>query len=165
MSNDADLKAMVRSIIDSNRYLTLGTADENGRPWASPVYFASADCVDFYWISTLEATHSRNLAQRPELSIVIFDSQVLPGHGRAVYMTGTAGQVSGPDFDRGLEIYPGPLERGVRAFSPDELTAPDLFRLFRARMSEHWVLCPREPRQPCARHGIAHDHRVDVPIT
>jgi Pyridoxamine 5'-phosphate oxidase len=32
-----DLGTIARSIIDSNFYMTLGTADENGRPWVSPV--------------------------------------------------------------------------------------------------------------------------------
>jgi pyridoxamine 5'-phosphate oxidase-like protein len=32
------LGTIARTIIDSNFYMTLGTADENGRPWVSPVY-------------------------------------------------------------------------------------------------------------------------------
>ncbi|MFL6008223.1 MAG: pyridoxamine 5'-phosphate oxidase family protein [Rubrobacteraceae bacterium] len=31
--------------------MTLGTADENGRPWVSPVYYALEGYVDFYWVS------------------------------------------------------------------------------------------------------------------
>ena len=57
-----DLGAMARSIIDSNLYLTLGTADENGRPWVSPVYYAPEGYTEFYWVSSPEATHSRNIA-------------------------------------------------------------------------------------------------------
>ena len=37
------MSAGARTIIDANLYMTLGTADETGRPWASPVYFARAD--------------------------------------------------------------------------------------------------------------------------
>jgi hypothetical protein len=33
-----DLASVARGIIDLNLYMTLGTADEDGRPWASPVY-------------------------------------------------------------------------------------------------------------------------------
>ena len=36
-----DLGAIAKAIIDSNLYLTLGTADEAGRPWVSPVYYAT----------------------------------------------------------------------------------------------------------------------------
>jgi hypothetical protein len=38
MNQQEDLGAIARGIIDSNRYMVLGTADETGRPWASPVY-------------------------------------------------------------------------------------------------------------------------------
>lgn len=31
-----DLDAVAREIIDANLYMTLGTADETGRPWVSP---------------------------------------------------------------------------------------------------------------------------------
>lgn len=38
-----DLGARFRSVTDANLYMTLGTADEAGTPWASPVYFARSD--------------------------------------------------------------------------------------------------------------------------
>ena len=33
-----DLDRIARAIIDGNRYMVLGTADQSGRPWVSPVY-------------------------------------------------------------------------------------------------------------------------------
>ena len=71
-----DLDAHARALIDANLYVTLGTADANGTPWVSPVYFATADYTEFYWTSANEAAHSRNIARRPQISMVIFDSQV-----------------------------------------------------------------------------------------
>jgi hypothetical protein len=35
--SDQDLAAVARDIIHANRYLTLATADVDGRPWATPV--------------------------------------------------------------------------------------------------------------------------------
>jgi Pyridoxamine 5'-phosphate oxidase len=32
-----ELAAVAREIIDANRYMTLATADGDGRPWAAPV--------------------------------------------------------------------------------------------------------------------------------
>jgi nitroimidazol reductase NimA-like FMN-containing flavoprotein (pyridoxamine 5'-phosphate oxidase superfamily) len=55
--------------------MTLGTADADGRPWVSPVFFAADGYRDLYWISSPAADHSRNLAVRPELSIVVFDQR------------------------------------------------------------------------------------------
>ena len=40
-------------------------ADEAGLPWASPVWFASVDLREFFWVSSPDARHSRNLAVRP----------------------------------------------------------------------------------------------------
>ena len=41
-----DLEASGRSIVDDNLYMVLATADADGRPWASPVYFASEDYTE-----------------------------------------------------------------------------------------------------------------------
>jgi hypothetical protein len=62
MSDGPDLEANARAIIDANLYMVLGTADEAGRPWVSPVYFAPASYREFLWVSQPQATHSRNIA-------------------------------------------------------------------------------------------------------
>jgi Pyridoxamine 5'-phosphate oxidase len=72
--------------------MTLGTADETGRPWASPVYFAHADYREFVWVSKPGARHSRNIAARPEVGIVVFDSHAPIETGGGVYMSATAGR-------------------------------------------------------------------------
>src|SRR6266540_1488710 len=81
-SSVQDLAVVARDIIDSNRYMTLATADGDGRPWAAPVWYAHEGYSDFLWVSRPEARHSRNLTSRPGLAIVIFDSTV-PVGGRA----------------------------------------------------------------------------------
>lgn len=130
------------TIIDANVYMVLGTADAEGRPWVSPVYFAAKDYTDFYWISAPEAAHSRNIAIRPQISIVIFDSTVPPGTGQAVYMSATVEQLAGDDVVDGLEIYPGPPDRGARRVTVEELRPPGPYRLYRARAAQHWILDP-----------------------
>ena len=157
-----DLAAHARAVIAANLYLTLGTVDEDGHPWTSPVYFASADDREFYWVSTVDARHSRNLAVRPQVSIVIFDSTVPPYHGRAVYAVGEAREVAGDELDRALDVYPGPADRGATPVTREDVTGPADYRLYRATASEVWVLCPRAPRQPCSLHGISKDHRAQV---
>ena len=143
-SQQPDLDAVARAILDANHYMTLGTADADGRPWVSPVFFAADRYRDLYWISSPEATHSRNLAARPELSIVVFDSQAPVGTGQAVYMAATAAELSGAELDQGLQVYPGErgLAAGARAKTPPEVLAPSLYRLYRATVSAHWVLDP-----------------------
>jgi predicted pyridoxine 5'-phosphate oxidase superfamily flavin-nucleotide-binding protein len=45
-----ELTDVARSVIDANRYMALGTADEVGNPWVSPVWFASEDYRNFHWV-------------------------------------------------------------------------------------------------------------------
>src|SRR5688572_7657100 len=72
--------AAARALIAANRSLTLGTADAAGAPWTSPVWFAAAgDLSHVLWVSDPQARHSRNIAARPEVSLVIFDSTAPPG--------------------------------------------------------------------------------------
>ena len=163
MTHD-DLMAHARTIIAANSYLTLGTSDMNGHPWTSPVYFAAGSLRQYYWQSATDARHSRNLVERPEVSIVIFDSTVAPYHGRAVYGVGAANELSGSDLDRALEIYPRRGDRGATPVMLEEVSGAAPYRLYRAIASDLWVLCPREPRQPCLLHGLAKDHRTRVTL-
>lgn len=157
-----DLVAHAQSLLDANRYLTLATADPGGRPWVSPVYFAVAGHWEFYWVSSTDAQHSRNLSERPEVSLAVFDSTVETYHGRAVYAAGQGGELSGDDLELGLALYPGPSDRGATPITREDVTGSSRYRLYRATASALWVLCPREPRQPCPLHGLAHDHRARV---
>jgi hypothetical protein len=157
-----ELATLARTVIDANLYLTIGTADRDGRPWVTPVYYATADYTDFYWVSAADAAHSRNIAERPDVSIVIFDSSVRPYEGRAVYLTAVAAELTGGELARCLGFYPGPPDRGATSIALEDVTPPSPYRLYRATATEHYVLCPRPPREPCALHGIAVDHRAQV---
>lgn len=161
MSQPDELADLARSIIDANVYMTLGTADADGRPWATPVFFSTADYRDFYWISSPDTTHSINIEQRPQISIVVFNSTVRPGTGQGVYMAATAAQVPDADIDQGLTVYPGPPERGARTIRREELTPPGPYRLYLATASGHWVLCT--DRETC-EHGRPFDHRAAVSL-
>src|SRR6202012_735266 len=95
----------VRDIIETSRYLVLATADATGRPWSSPVYFAHIGLTEFFWVSSPEATHSRNIAVRPEVGIVVFDSQAAIGAGQGVYMSAVARLVDPDDTAQGMEAF------------------------------------------------------------
>jgi hypothetical protein len=147
---------VARSIIDANLYMVLGTADAQGRPWATPVYFAVEGYQRFYWVSSPEATHSRNLAVRPEVGIVVFDSQVPIGTGQGVYMRAVAAQVEGADLEQGIEVFSRrSLRHGGVAWTPDDVRGAAPIRLYRATAAEHSVL---------AKDGRP-DHRIAVDMT
>ena len=147
--NQQELKVVAKAIIDSNLYMTLGTADETGRPWVSPVYYAFAGYSEFYWVSSPEATHSRNLTGRPEISVVIFDSRQPIGTGQGVYMSAVAGELVGSDRDRAIDIFSRRgVSHGGESWTLEDVSPPARHRLYRAIASEHFVLGPQDGRTP-----------------
>jgi nitroimidazol reductase NimA-like FMN-containing flavoprotein (pyridoxamine 5'-phosphate oxidase superfamily) len=136
-----DLAAAARAIVDEGRYMTLATADADGRPWASPVWYAPDGYRDLYWVSLPDATHSRNIAVRPEVGIVIFDSGVPPNTGQGVYMAAVAGEVPDAELDRGVAVFSERSRaQGMSEWPRERVVAPAPHRLYRARVTEHSVL-------------------------
>ena len=74
-----------QQIIASNIYMTIATADESGKPWISPVFFAYDVSYNLFWVSSKNALHSTNIAKRSQVAIVIFDSTLPEGAGTGVY--------------------------------------------------------------------------------
>jgi nitroimidazol reductase NimA-like FMN-containing flavoprotein (pyridoxamine 5'-phosphate oxidase superfamily) len=145
----SDPAAGARAVIDANHYMTLGTADDSGHPWVTPVWFAPADYREFFWVSSPAARHSRNIAIRSAVSIVIFDSQVPVGSAAAVYMTAVAQELTGAAQERGLEVFARESEaQGLSVWGMANVTAPARHRLYRAAVTEQWVLDPHDERLP-----------------
>ena len=117
MDHQPDLGDIARAVIDANLYMILGTAGDDGHPWVTPVYYSAEGYTDFYWVSSPESMHSRNIAARPQVSIVIFNSQTPIGtaggpvsegdvhSAQAVYMSGVAQEVTGVEVSRGVDIF------------------------------------------------------------
>ena len=147
--SDGDPGAAARAVIDSNSYMTLGTADESGVPWVTPVWFAHSGYREFLWVSSPEARHSRNLEARPEVSIVIFDSQVSPGDAEAVYVSARAEELSGEELESGVEVFSRKSESaGLPAYSRADVQEPARLRLYRAVATEHFALGEGSRRVP-----------------
>jgi hypothetical protein len=123
------LEQLAREVIDSNRYLVLGTVEDAGHPRVSPVYFGHDGYRDFYWVSRSDSLHSVNLEQRPTVNAVVYDSSVQVGDGRAVYVTGKARRVSDAELPERSAVAFRP-HLGGRAFAPDELTGDATLRLY-----------------------------------
>jgi Pyridoxamine 5'-phosphate oxidase len=156
MSATGPAAQTVSDIIEASRYLVLATADAAGRPWSSPVYFAHIGFTEFLWVSSPDVTHSRNIAVRPEVGIVIFDSQVPIGAGQGLYMSATAKLLEDGETAQGIEAF----SRRSVAHGGLEWTSKDVrpgagLRLFRATADAHWIL---------AKDGRP-DHRIPLPLT
>jgi nitroimidazol reductase NimA-like FMN-containing flavoprotein (pyridoxamine 5'-phosphate oxidase superfamily) len=113
------LGAIARSIVDGNRFMALGTADAGGTPWVSPVWYVPLSYREYVWVSRPETRHSRNLAERPEVAIAIYDSH-RPGSWSALYMAAIAQELD--DVDDALGAFNRRSEaQGLRAWSRAEV--------------------------------------------
>ena len=147
----AERERMAKAVIDGNGYMTLGTAGADGLPWASPVWYAPASYREFFWVSRPGARHSQNIAVRPDVGIVIFDSTVPMGMGEAVYLAARAEQVTAAgEIERGMSVFSRrSLQRGGSRWTPDDVAPNARLRLYRATASEQFVLSPKDERLPC----------------
>jgi Pyridoxamine 5'-phosphate oxidase len=160
MSHD-ELGKHARSVIDANRYMALGTADEAGDPWVSPVWFACEDYGNFHWVSSPDAKHSRNLATHAAVAIAIFDSSVPVGAAQAVYLKGVAKELTGDELPPGLEVFDRVSRKDIgRGWALDDVLGSAPVRLYRATVSEHWVLIPG--RDPERGSGVDRSERVRI---
>ena len=158
MLDVAEREAMARAIVDGNSYLTLGTADADGLPWASPVWYAPASYREFFWVSKPGARHSQNIAVLAvgllglvaTVGIVIFDSTVPISTGKAVYMAARAEEVTGADeIERGMSVFSRrSLKQGGREWTPDDVSSTARLCIYRAVALERFVLSPEDERLP-----------------
>ena len=138
---------VARRIIDAASYMTLATADAGGRPWATPVWFAQQDLREFIWVSRPGTQHSRNIAERRDIALVVFDSTVPPGEGVGVYVEAVASEVGEHDRADALAVYTArSVARGIRAWTESDVTGTAQFRLYRAVASRVWVLDEHDGR-------------------
>ena len=153
MSANGPAAKTVSNIIEASRYLVLATADAAGRPWSSPVYFAHIGFSEFFWVSSPDVTHSRNIAVRPEVGIVVFDSQVPIGAGQGVYMSAVAELLEGGQTVQGIEAFSRrSVAHGGREWTSADVRPGAGLRLYRATAASHWIL---------AKDGRP-DHRIPV---
>ena len=144
--------ALAREIIDKSLYMVVGTADQSGQPWASPVYFAPSGYRDFFWISQADATHSENLRERREVGIAIFDSSQPLGTGEGVFVLGVARELPAHETAEGIEIFSKrSVSHGGEEIAVEDVSPPAAHRLYQATAEAIYVLDD-------------HDHRVEVSL-
>ena len=155
MSAPGTAAQTARDMIEASRYLVLATADAAGRPWSTPVYFAHIGFTEFFWVSSPNVTHSRNIAVRPEVGIAVFDSHAEIGTGQGVYMSAAAALLEDGETARGIEAFSRrSVAHGARAWASEDVRPGAGLRLYRATADSHSILA--KDGQP--------DHRIAVPL-
>lgn len=126
------------SVVADCRYLVLATSSLGGTPWVTPVYFAASDPWTFWWVSSPEALHSRNIAANPQVAVTIFDSTAGLGQAAAVYAAAWAQQCPPARVANGIAVYAErSLRHGGDRWDEASVTGAARLRLYRATAS--WV--------------------------
>jgi uncharacterized protein YhbP (UPF0306 family) len=92
-----ELRERVKSTIASIKYITIATVSEQGKPWNAPTFFAYDESHNIFWGSPAQAQHSQNIRASGQAYIVIYDSTVMPGTGKGVYIEARCSELSDPD--------------------------------------------------------------------
>ena len=130
-----DKKAV--EILRSNIYFTLATTDGNSA-WAAPLYYCMDDDFNLYFISQMESLHTVHIMKQPNVSFAVFDSHQREGEGNGVQGSGTVIVLEGNDVVEGLKYYSTTFIK----LTPETLSTPAPYRLFRLTTSSFFVLDP-----------------------
>ncbi len=79
-----------KQILQKILYITIATSTKDGNPWNSPVYSAFDKNYNFYWASDQNGQHSKNIAENPNIFLVIYDSTAPEGTGEGIYVKAKA---------------------------------------------------------------------------
>lgn len=143
---------LIRLLFESS-FMTLATADAEGRPWASPVEFACDERLHFYWSSHFDSRHSRNVRANPRVAISIYDSTQAPGvygETQALYAEGLVEEFRPAEIDdvsaslqRWIE-WRDAARATARREGPNVQSAVDTpWRTYRLNITGFYALDPR----------------------
>jgi uncharacterized protein YhbP (UPF0306 family) len=131
--------SVVDRLLLANRYLVLGTADADGRPWVTPVFFAVLEPDRVCWVSSPDSRHSRNIAARAALAITVFDSTIEVGRAEAAYFDADAAQLAADETDSALHALNSRLPPAHR-LSRDDLPPSGPMVIYQATLRRRYVL-------------------------
>jgi hypothetical protein len=83
-----------KAIIDQIKYTTIATVGSDGQPWVTPVAAVHDADYNFYWASWTENQHSKNVAARSNIAIVIYNSTPVGDSEPGVYIRAKAIQLT-----------------------------------------------------------------------
>jgi Pyridoxamine 5'-phosphate oxidase len=136
-----DNNAHARAILDATTYVVLGSADADGNPWVTPVWFAHEGLDRLYWVSWPGTRHSQLIEDRPEIALTVFDTSAVPYEGTAFYAVAQAGQCPDGQLDDALRIFnQRSVAQGIGEFTRERVTGQARLRLYVAEIVEAWVL-------------------------
>ena len=136
-----DNHAHARTVLDDTCYAVLATADGDGAPWATPVWFAHDDLQSVYWLSWPGSRHSQLIEARADIALTVFDTSAVPNEGTAFYATARARQCLDEELANDLEVLNRRARaQGIAALTLERVTGDSRLRVYVAEITEAWVL-------------------------
>lgn len=123
-----------KKIIAENIHMTLATASKSGEPWVSPVFFSFDHDYNLYWMSYINARHSKLLDDNPRAAIVIFNSKAPEGEGDAVYIEANVKKLEGvSEVEDAIKIHNArATKEKFRVKDLNEVTGKGVWRVYKA---------------------------------
>ncbi len=138
MPENQNLVTRAKEIIAKIIYITIATASKDGSPWNSPVYAAYDERYNFFWTSSPEARHSKNIAANPNVAIVIYDTNDPEGTGEGVYIEAQASELNDEqEITEALKFFYGRKNKETRPASTFLGNSPR--RLYKAVPEKVWM--------------------------
>ncbi len=125
-----------RHIIDNNNYIALATSDKKMNPWVAAVFFVHDQDYNFYFLSSIDSRHGKNIMGNASVAGVIFNSTSPIGSSDSVQICGNASLVEKKDIMRAIEIYakrlfPSSTIPSIKRYRAEDYLEPSEFRFFR----------------------------------
>lgn len=95
----------VLEFLQSESTMVLATRDEDGLPYAAPLFYVVNESFRFYWLSSRESQHSLHLQSSSQASAAVFHSTFRWREIEGVQMRGACSIVEGPERGPILEEY------------------------------------------------------------
>jgi len=97
--------APILSLLTETRTLTLATLDLDRSPRATPLFFATDNQADLYFLSNPDSPHSCNLALDPRAAVSIYPNEEKWQDLRGLQMKGLAAIVRGQEKKKAMAVY------------------------------------------------------------
>ena len=144
-----------KEIIETISYATIASANKEGKPWNTPVFFVHDHKLNIYWFSDKHNQHSQNVRENEDVFIVIYDSTVPEGDGEGVYIQAKAVELNDPEEIRRAGI----IETGPGRDTPDDFVGDAIRRVYKAIPQQAWM------NDAEVRDDIfIRDYRIELPL-
>ncbi len=125
-------------------YMNVGTSTKDGKPWVAPVLFVYDKDYNIYFLSTVDARHSKNLLENADVSISIFDSSQKIGISYGIQAEGKVSLVEKREIKKVITLYcekvfPDSEMEPTKRYVPEDYLGAAEFRFFKIKLADTYV--------------------------